>query len=36
MQDFSLQHISTREEMIRFLDGYAAERMEELDARKLK
>ncbi|MGA2464485.1 MAG: hypothetical protein ABSH06_09050 [Thermodesulfobacteriota bacterium] len=28
--------ISTRDKMVRYLDGYAAERMEELDERKMK
>ncbi len=34
--DTSLGRIRTRHEMIRFFDGYAIERMEELDERKLK
>jgi len=36
MTEMPLQDIRTRDEMIRFLDGYAAERMEELDERKLR
>ena len=28
--------ISSRDKMIRYLDGYAADRMEELDERKIK
>jgi len=31
-----IKYISSREDMIRFLDGYSAERIEELDKRKIK
>ena len=31
-----IKSISSRDKMIRYLDGYSAERMEELDERKTK
>ena len=36
MTETNLRQIHNRHQMIRFFDGYAIERMEELDARKLK
>jgi len=36
MTDISLRQIRNHQQMIRFFDGYAMERMEELDERKLK
>jgi hypothetical protein len=36
MTETSLQNISNRQQMVRFFDGYASERKEELDERKLK
>ena len=36
MTENSLREIRSRHQMIRFFDGYAIERMEELDERKLK
>jgi hypothetical protein len=40
MSDINISHeimpIKSREQMIRYLDGYAAERMEELDGRKVR
>ncbi|HXF05945.1 MAG TPA: hypothetical protein VNM72_11095 [Blastocatellia bacterium] len=36
MMEMRLRHIRSRHQMIRFLDGYATQRMEELDERKLK
>ena len=36
MNESDIRLIRTRKEMIRFLDGYAYERKEELDERRLK
>ncbi|MDI3281319.1 MAG: hypothetical protein QJR13_08130, partial [Bacillota bacterium] len=36
MTEMRLQQVRDRHQMIRFFDGYAVERMEELDQRKLK
>src|SRR5438034_2791890 len=36
MTELDLELIGGRHELIRYFDGYAADRMEEIDARKLK